>query len=167
MIDDAAARPTAPRRKITLNQLPPPVYGVDVPQITGPGQMRKEGDSKANLDHLDGMERRRISSTAPSPAGAITSARDPKGRWQQGNKAGRGNPLAKQVQAIRVALVSAVAPADIQAVVQRLLQQAKDGDVMAAKVLFERTAGPAAALDLDLRLSELEDRVQSLKSEEK
>ena len=104
------------------------------------------------------MDRRRIL-TAPSPAGASTSVRDPKGRWQQGNRAGRGNPLAKQVQAIRVALVSAISVEDIQAVVQALIKKAKKGDVVAAKIIFERTAGPAAALDLDLRLTELENQV--------
>jgi hypothetical protein len=110
------------------------------------------------------MERRRIS-TKPSPAGAISSARDPKGRWQQGNKAGRGNPLARQVQLIRTALVNAVTPKDIKAVIQRLLQQAKDGDVASAKIIFDRAAGPAQSLDLDLRLTELENRL--LESETK
>ena len=131
---------------------------VDALAINPTGQIPKEDDNKANLDDTNYMERRRIL-TVPSPAGAITSDRDPKGRWQSGNGAGRGNPLAKQVQAIRVALVSAVTPADIQAVVQRLLQQAKEGDVVAAKIIFERTAGPAAALAFDLRLTELENRV--------
>ncbi len=60
---------------------------------------------------------------------------------------------------IRTALVNAVTPADIQAVVRRLIKKAKDGDVMAAKVLFERAAGPAQSLDLDLRLTELENRL--------
>jgi hypothetical protein len=127
--------------------------------------VRKE-DNNAGLDHFNIMERRRIS-TQRSPAEAITSARDPKGRWKQGNKAGRGNPLAKQVQLIRTALVNAITPADIQAVIKRLLQQAKDGDVASAKIIFDRAVGPAAALDQDLRLTELEDRVLSLRSEEK
>ena len=42
---------------------------------------------------------------------------------------------------------------------QRLIQKAKDGDVAAAKILFERATGPAAALDFDLRLTELENQV--------
>ena len=104
------------------------------------------------------MERRRIQ-TELSPAGASTSVRDPKGRWQPGNRAGRGNPLAKQVQAIRVALVSAISVEDIQAVVQALLKNPKNGNVVAAKIIFERTAGPGAALDFDLRLTELENQV--------
>ena len=105
------------------------------------------------------LERRRISSIVPSPTGPIAGHRDLKGRWQQGNKAARGNPLAKQVQAIRVALVSAVTPKDIQAVIRRLLQQAKAGDVASAKIIFERAVGPAEALDFDLRLTELENQV--------
>jgi hypothetical protein len=91
--------------------------------------------------------------------GPIAGHRDLKSRWKPGNKAGRGNPLAKQVQAIRVALVSAVTAADIQAVIQRLLQQAKAGDVASAKIIFERAVGPAEALDFDLRLTELENQV--------
>ncbi len=63
------------------------------------------------------------------------------------------------MQAIRVALISAISAADIKAVVQTLTKKAKGGDVAAAKVLFERAAGPAAALDLDLRLTELENQI--------
>jgi len=88
------------------------------------------------------MERRRISSV-PSPAGANSSDRDAKGRYQLNNKAGRGNPLAKQVQIIRSALINAITPKDIQAIVHRLIAKAKDGDVASAKVMFERAVGPA------------------------
>jgi hypothetical protein len=60
---------------------------------------------------------------------------------------------------IRTALVNAVTPKDIHAIVQRLLQQAKDGDVASAKIIFDRAVGPAQSLDLDLRLTELENRL--------
>jgi hypothetical protein len=43
--------------------------------------------------------------------------------------------------------------------------RAKDGDVVAAKIIFERSAGPPQALDFDLQLVELKNRV--LASEQK
>jgi hypothetical protein len=55
--------------------------------------------------------------------------------------------------------VRAVTAADIRAVIRRLLQQAKAGDVASAKIIFERAVGPAEALDFDLRLTELENQV--------
>ena len=125
--------------------------------------MRKDDHNNAGLDHID-MKRRRIGSQ-PSPNGI--NGRRPDGKFAKNNCGGPGNPLGRQVQAIRVALVSAISVEDIQAVVQALIKKAKKGDVVAAKILFERTAGPAAALDLDLRLAELEDRVLGLRSEEK
>ena len=123
---------------------------VDVLAITPAGHWQKDG-----LDHID-MERRRISS-APTTNG--NNGRDANGRWAKGNGGGPGNPLAKKVQAIRVALVGAITAADIQAVVQKLIEKAKGGDVASAKIIFERAVGPAEALDLDLRLTELENRV--------
>jgi hypothetical protein len=66
---------------------------------------------------------------------------------------------------IRSALVNAITPADIKAVIQRLLQQAKDGDVASAKIIFDRAVGPAQAFDVEIRLTKLEDRL--LRSEQK
>jgi hypothetical protein len=105
------------------------------------------------------IERKRITKQ-PSANGG--NGRDANGRWARGNPGGPGNPLSKKVQSIRVALVSAVTPEAIRAIVQTLLQQAKDGDVAAAKVVFDRACGPAQALDLDLRLAELENRLLEL-----
>jgi len=91
-----------------------------------------------DLDHINGVERRRIS-TKPSTNGG--NGRGPDGRFKKGNAGGPGNPLIQQVQKIRSALVNAITPADIQAVIKRLIQKAKQGDVAAAKVVFERGAG--------------------------
>jgi len=93
-------------------------------------------------------------SNKPSPT--ELDGRDRRGRFGRGNRYGRGNPLAAKVQKLRVALVRAVTPDDLQAVARALLTAAKAGDTGAAKLLFDRTLGPAAALDLDLRLRELE-----------
>ena len=81
---------------------------------------------------------------------------------RKGNGGGPGNPLIRQVQRIRVALLNAITPEAIQAVVQTLISKAKQGDVAAAKVVFERGAGPAQALDIELRLTELENQLLSM-----
>ena len=96
--------------------------------------------------------------TAPIPTDL--DGRDRRGRFARGNKAGRGNPLAGRVQRLRVALVRAVGPDDLQDVARALLTAAKAGDTAAAKLLLDRTLGPAAALDVELRLAELERHEQ-------
>ncbi|MFO0839913.1 MAG: hypothetical protein U1D55_15485 [Phycisphaerae bacterium] len=63
------------------------------------------------------------------------------GRFRPGNQFGRGNPHAQRVQELRSALLSALSDADLQAIVEALVESAKRGDVAAAKLLFERTLG--------------------------
>lgn len=94
----------------------------------------------------------------PPPSPTELDGRDRRGRFATGNRAGRGNPLAGRVQKLRAALVAAVRPQDLREVVAGLLTAAKAGDVQAAKLLLDRCCGPAAALDLELRLAELENR---------
>ena len=103
------------------------------------------------------MERRRISS-APSINGP--NGRGAGGRWAKGNGGGPGNPLVKQIQRIRTALVNAITPEDVQAIVRRLIEKAKKGEVAAAKMILERALGPAAeALDVEIRLTDLENQL--------
>jgi hypothetical protein len=81
------------------------------------------------------------------------------GRFQVGNKAAAGNPLARPVQLLRVALVEAVTPEKMKEVAEALLKEACSGNVAAAKLLFERTLGkPLDPPDIVDRLRELEDR---------
>lgn len=94
----------------------------------------------------------------PPPSPSDLDGRDRRGRFARGNKSGRGNPLAGRVQRLRAALVAAVKPQDLRAVIAGLVTAAKAGDVQAAKLLLDRVCGPAAALDLELRLSELENQ---------
>jgi hypothetical protein len=94
--------------------------------------------------------------TPHRPSPAEPDGRDSRGRFAKGNHAGRGNPLAGKVQRLRAALVAAVKPGDVRAVVVQLVAAAKGGDVQAAKLLLDRSLGPVAALDLELRISELE-----------
>lgn len=85
--------------------------------------------------------------------------RDERGRFVRGCPPGPGNPLAQRVARLRAALLSAVGAEDIRAVVQALLQQAKGGDVGAAKVLLSWCLGKPVELDLLTRLEELEKAV--------
>ena len=68
--------------------------------------------------------------------------RDPKGRFLPGNSGGPGNPHALKTARLRAAMMRAVSPGDLVAVVKTLVQLAKGGDVAAAKLLLDRVLGP-------------------------
>src|SRR5436305_4159627 len=74
---------------------------------------------------------------APTPA----DGREPNGRFARGNPGGTGNPFARQVAALRQALLDAVSPEDLAAIAQALAEKAKRGDVAAAKVLLGYLVG--------------------------
>jgi hypothetical protein len=100
---------------------------------------------------------------SPAPDGdakpqAAEGGRDAHGRFGKGNRGGPGNPFARQVAALRSALLASVTAADIEAVMQGLLRQAKEGNVAAARLLLSYTLGkPAAPVDPDtLDLHEFE-----------
>ena len=78
------------------------------------------------------------------------------GRFKPGNKGGPGNPHAKRVARLRSALLKAVSPADMQAIVAKLVTDAKAGSVPAAKEVLERTLGKPFEADLLERLEHLE-----------
>lgn len=69
--------------------------------------------------------------------------RDDKGRFGPGNKGGPGNPYLHQIHTFRSALFAATTAEDVQAIVRKLIEQAKNGDVTAAKLFFDRILGPA------------------------
>jgi len=87
------------------------------------------------------------------------SKRAPGGRFGAGNGGGPGNPYAKQVGALRRAMLESVTPAEIQALMKVLLKQAKSGDVRAIKEILDRTLGKAEGLDLLAKVEELEAAV--------
>ena len=92
--------------------------------------------------------------TRPSPT--ADNGRSESGRFAPGNAFARGNPHARRVGALRSALLDAVTEDDIKAVIANVVSQAKDGDMAAAKVLFERVLGKPQESDLMERLEELE-----------
>jgi len=79
-------------------------------------------------------------SETPSPNGL--NGRDiTTGRFSPGWKGGPGNPFAAKAAQLRAALLETVTADDIKAVIIKLVDQAKGGDVAAAKVLLDRTIG--------------------------
>jgi hypothetical protein len=63
-------------------------------------------------------------------------ARDEQGRFKSGNRGGPGNPFARQVAALRQAILERLTPQDIQDIVSSLINLAKEGNFQAAKLLF-------------------------------
>ncbi len=92
---------------------------------------------------------------------SVPEGQDPTtGRFVPGNRMGRGNPLARRANQLRVALYRECSAGDLSAVIRRLIDKARDGDVAAAKVLLERLLGPPVALDVATRIERLEVLLQ-------
>src|SRR5260370_1376356 len=89
-------------------------------------------------------------SSAPSPAPAGDSGRDARGRFTANNKGGPGNPFARRIASLRQALLEAVAPPDLRAIIGKVGEAAKQGGVAAARLVLAYTVGkPAPAVDPD------------------
>ena len=83
----------------------------------------------------------------PSPNGDF---RDSRGRFGPKNPGGPGNPFARQVAALRQAVLDAVSADDMQKIVRKLIELAAAGNVPAARLLLSYALGkPAAAVDPD------------------
>ena len=78
------------------------------------------------------------------------------GRFAPGNSGGPGNPFALRTARLRAALYEAVTREDLVAVIQALVQKAREGNVAAARELLDRLLGKPEAIDLLERLGQLE-----------
>jgi hypothetical protein len=91
-------------------------------------------------------------------AGPQPSAdRDADGRFAKGNPGGPGNPYARQVAALRREALAAVTPDDIHAIIAKMIELARAGDVAAAKLVLGYAVGrpaPAPTLPSPDRLAE-------------
>lgn len=67
--------------------------------------------------------------------------RDAAGRFVTGNRGGPGNPHARRVAEFRAAMLAAVTPEDVRAVVRALVLAATMGNVAAAREVLERVCG--------------------------
>ena len=83
------------------------------------------------------------------------NGRDEHGRFAPGNPGGPGNPHAKKVGKLRTAMLNAVTEAELTAVIKKLVELAKSGNVPAKEVL-DRCLGRPVEADLLERLDELE-----------
>jgi len=90
----------------------------------------------------------------PSTNGAVGRSTD--GRFAAGNRGGPGNPHARQVAALRTALLGAVTPDDVECVTAKLVELAKAGNVQAIREVFDRTVGRPTEADLLERIDQLE-----------
>jgi len=77
--------------------------------------------------------------TTPSPNGP--NGRDQSGHFTLGNRGGPGNPYARRVAQLRSTLLATVTDDDIKAIVAKLIEQAKTGELAAAKLLLDRCLG--------------------------
>ncbi len=93
----------------------------------------------------------------PSPSAKGPNGRDDHGRFLPGHAGGPGNPHARQVAKLRSALLNAVTEEDMDAIVRKLVEQAKEGDIHAAKEVILRTLGRPVESDLLERLEQLEE----------
>ena len=74
-----------------------------------------------------------------------SGGRDPAtGKFLAGNAFAQGNPHAKRVGELRTAMLEAVTPRDLRAIVKKLIAQAKAGDVIAAREVLDRSLGKAS-----------------------
>src|SRR5262249_32222496 len=67
--------------------------------------------------------------------------RDGHGRFAKGNRAGVGNPFARQVAGFRAAILQATTHEDIKLITKKLIEMAREGNLAAAKLLLAYTCG--------------------------
>ncbi|MFK7883618.1 MAG: hypothetical protein AB8F26_05475 [Phycisphaerales bacterium] len=96
---------------------------------------------------------------------ADTNGRATNGRFAKGNAGGPGNPLGGKVARLRAAILAAVTPEDIDAIVRAMVQRAKGGDMAATKELLYRAIGKPTDGDLSERLEALEQLAERLNAE--
>ena len=106
----------------------------------------------------------------PQPASKETGATDrtSNGCFAKGNRGGPGNPFARQVAAFRACLINSVTEDDFKAVVFKLVERARNGNLQASKLLFSYLLGtPKPVLEPDeLDLHELHLARQAALAEE-
>jgi hypothetical protein len=86
--------------------------------------------------------------------------RDAQGRFVKGWKGGPGRPPAASVHEHRAAMVEAVTPSDIAAIMRKLVAEALDGDVTAARIVLERFFGRPADTETLERIERLEELLE-------
>ena len=84
---------------------------------------------------------------AADPQADTNTGHDNKGRFTAGNKCSRG----RKVTELRRALLDAVTPEDIKAIVAAVVEKAKQGDLQAISLLLDRCVGrPMSVQEFEL-----------------
>jgi len=96
-----------------------------------------------------------MSAAEPSATGG--NGRNPDGTFGAGNRFAKGNPYARRVAELRDAMLSAVSPEDLRAIVARLVEEAKAGSIPAAKEVLDRLLGRPVEADLIERMAAIEE----------
>ena len=113
-----------------------------------------------------GAEKTQQSDEMPTPLANGENGRDVMGRFARGNAGGPGNPYNAQVAKLRAAMMAAVSEQDITQVVAMLIQEAKKGDVAAARELLDRVFGKAAGkMDLAIETPESAERAAQVQTD--
>ncbi len=100
-----------------------------------------------------------MAADGPSPNGP-NGGRDAQGRFAEGWKGGPGNPHAKKVGQLRSALLDAVTVEDMRAIVRKLIEKAKGGNIQAAREVFDQCLGKAGRPGF---IEDLEERKDSIR----
>ena len=89
--------------------------------------------------------------TLPEPKGnGVDGERDGRGRFTKGNSGGPGSPYNRRVAELRSALLDAVTPKDVAAMVAAMIGKAKDGDSVAFRVIAPYLFGkPSEATEIE------------------
>jgi hypothetical protein len=86
-----------------------------------------------------------------NPQPAQTEGRDASGRFAKGNPGGPGNPYPRRIAALKLALLNCVTEEDIAAIAKAVIEEAKTGNIPAAKLIFQYVLGkPGTSADLEL-----------------
>jgi hypothetical protein len=85
-----------------------------------------------------------------NPNPARTESPEACGRFAKGNPGGRGNPVSRHIAVLRQALLNCVTEEDIIAITKAVIEEAKAGNMPAAKLIFQYVLGkPGSAPELD------------------
>ena len=93
--------------------------------------------------------------TKKQPSSNGNTVRDSHGHFIKGNKCSKGNLGNTNIHAreLKEALLNAVNKTDIQAIVKKLMEKAKTGNIQAVKELFDRLFGkPKETVDQNVSL---------------
>jgi hypothetical protein len=105
--------------------------------------LARENRQDRNPDPRHRSQHTEASASNPDPASKETDVKDREsnGRFAKGNRGGSGNPFARQVAAFRACLISSVTQEDMQAIVYKLVDRARIGNLQAIKLLFSYLLG--------------------------